>query len=63
MAPMELPESPGAMVFTEPISVIFAIEPWNFPYYQVARVAAPQLAAGNVLVVKHAESVPHCALA
>ncbi len=62
MAPRELPESPGAVVWTEPIGVIFAIEPWNFPYYQVARVAAPQLLAGNVLVVKHAESVPQCAL-
>ncbi len=62
MAPRELPESPGAVVLTEPIGVIFAIEPWNFPYYQVARVAAPQLLAGNVVVVKHAESVPHCAL-
>jgi succinate-semialdehyde dehydrogenase / glutarate-semialdehyde dehydrogenase len=63
MAPKELPESPGAAVLTEPIGVIFGIEPWNFPYYQVARVAAPQLVAGNVLVIKHAESVPHCALA
>ena len=63
MAPRELPESPGASVSTEPIGVIFAIEPWNFPYYQVARVAAPQLVAGNVVVIKHAESVPHCALA
>jgi succinate-semialdehyde dehydrogenase/glutarate-semialdehyde dehydrogenase len=62
-APVELTESPGAVVLTEPIGVIFAIEPWNFPYYQVVRVAAPQLAAGNVLVVKHAESVPQCALA
>jgi succinate-semialdehyde dehydrogenase / glutarate-semialdehyde dehydrogenase len=63
LAPAELPESPGAVVVTEPIGVIFAVEPWNFPYYQVARVAAPQLAAGNVVVVKHAESVPQCALA
>ncbi len=63
LAPTQLPESPGATVITEPIGVIFAIEPWNFPYYQVARVAAPQLAAGNVVMVKHAESVPHCALA
>ena len=63
MAPTELPESPGAVVVTEPIGVIFGIEPWNFPYYQVARVAGPQLAAGNVLVIKHAENVPQCALA
>lgn len=63
MAPTELPESPGAVVVTEPIGVIFGIEPWNFPFYQVARVAGPQLAAGNVLVIKHAENVPQCALA
>jgi succinate-semialdehyde dehydrogenase/glutarate-semialdehyde dehydrogenase len=63
MAPTELPESPGAMLLTEPVGVVFGIEPWNFPYYQVARVAGPQLAAGNVLVIKHAENVPQCALA
>jgi succinate-semialdehyde dehydrogenase/glutarate-semialdehyde dehydrogenase len=51
------------VVETEPIGVILAIEPWNFPYYQLARVAGPQLVAGNVLVVKHAENVPQCALA
>jgi succinate-semialdehyde dehydrogenase/glutarate-semialdehyde dehydrogenase len=63
MAPKELTESPGAVVVTEPIGVIFGIEPWNFPYYQVARVAGPQLVAGNVVVIKHAENVPQCALA
>jgi succinate-semialdehyde dehydrogenase/glutarate-semialdehyde dehydrogenase len=63
LAPKELPESPGAVVETEPIGVILAIEPWNFPYYQLARVAGPQLIAGNVLVVKHAENVPQCAQA
>ena len=63
LAPQELPESPGAVVETEPIGVILAIEPWNFPYYQLARVAGPQLMAGNVVVVKHAENVPQCALA
>ena len=63
LAPRELPESPGAVVETEPIGVILAIEPWNFPYYQLARVAGPQLMAGNVVVVKHAENVPQCALA
>ncbi|MDQ1540775.1 MAG: succinate-semialdehyde dehydrogenase / glutarate-semialdehyde dehydrogenase, partial [Actinomycetota bacterium] len=63
LAARALPESPGAVVETEPIGVILAIEPWNFPYYQLARVAGPQLVAGNVLVVKHAENVPQCALA
>jgi succinate-semialdehyde dehydrogenase/glutarate-semialdehyde dehydrogenase len=51
------------VIVTEPIGVIFGIEPWNFPYYQVARVAGPQLMAGNVVVIKHAENVPRCALA
>jgi succinate-semialdehyde dehydrogenase / glutarate-semialdehyde dehydrogenase len=63
LATQELPESPGAVVETEPIGVILGIEPWNFPYYQLARVAGPQLMAGNVLVIKHAENVPQCALA
>ncbi|WP_208292736.1 aldehyde dehydrogenase family protein [Naumannella halotolerans] len=47
----------------EPLGVIYAIEPWNFPYYQLARVAGPQLAAGNTMIVKHAENVPQAALA
>jgi succinate-semialdehyde dehydrogenase/glutarate-semialdehyde dehydrogenase len=57
------PGVPGAVLETRPIGVILGIEPWNWPYYQVARVAAPQLMAGNVLILKHAESVPQCALA
>jgi succinate-semialdehyde dehydrogenase/glutarate-semialdehyde dehydrogenase len=43
--------------------VIFGVEPWNFPYYQHARVAGPHLMAGNVLMVKHAGCVPQCAIA
>ncbi|MFD9702515.1 NAD-dependent succinate-semialdehyde dehydrogenase [Lentzea sp. NPDC059081] len=63
LAPRPVPESPGSVVYTDPLGVVLAIEPWNFPYYQVARVAAAQLMAGNVVVVKHAESVPRSALA
>lgn len=37
----------------EPLGVLYAIEPWNFPCYQVVRVAAPQLLAGNTIVLKH----------
>ena len=43
--------------------MIFAIEPWNYPYYQVARVIAPNLMAGNTVIVKHDPGVPQCALA
>jgi len=63
LAAESLPGEPGATLVTEPIGVILAIEPWNFPYYQLARVVAPQLVAGNVVMLKHAESVPRCALA
>lgn len=63
LAPKPLPELPNAEVLIEPIGIILGIAPWNFPYYQVARVAGPQLMAGNVLLLKHAENVPQSALA
>lgn len=63
LAPKYLPESPNAKVLIEPIGILLGIAPWNFPYYQVARVAGPQLMAGNVLLLKHAENVPQSALA
>lgn len=49
------------MVEHHPIGVIMAVEPWNFPYYQLMRVLAPNLAAGNPVLAKHASIVPHCA--
>jgi succinate-semialdehyde dehydrogenase/glutarate-semialdehyde dehydrogenase len=52
-----------ASIETAPLGVLFCIEPWNFPYYQLARVAGPNLMAGNTLIVKHASNVPQCALA
>ncbi|WP_336335692.1 aldehyde dehydrogenase family protein [Pseudomonas putida] len=63
LAPRDLPDAPGASVVCEPIGTLLAIEPWNFPYYQLARVAGPQLVAGNVVLMKHAPNVPQCALA
>jgi succinate-semialdehyde dehydrogenase/glutarate-semialdehyde dehydrogenase len=48
---------------SSPIGVVFCVEPWNFPYYQLARVAGPHLMAGNTVIVKHAGCVPQCAIA
>jgi succinate-semialdehyde dehydrogenase/glutarate-semialdehyde dehydrogenase len=64
LAPVKLHPSVGeAHMESSPIGVIFCVEPWNFPYYQLARVAGPHLMAGNVLMVKHAANVPQCAIA
>jgi succinate-semialdehyde dehydrogenase / glutarate-semialdehyde dehydrogenase len=64
LAPEHLkPLSGDADVESAPFGVLFGVEPWNFPYYQLARFAAPNLMAGNVVMVKHAGCVPQCALA
>ena len=64
LAPVKLhPDHGEAHMESSPIGVIFGVEPWNFPYYQLARIAGPHLMAGNTLVVKHAGIVPQCALA
>jgi succinate-semialdehyde dehydrogenase/glutarate-semialdehyde dehydrogenase len=64
LAPVALHPTVGtAYMESSPIGVLFAVEPWNFPYYQLARVAGPHLMVGNVLMVKHAGNVPQCAIA
>lgn len=62
LAPLKLDVEKGnATVLSQSLGVIYCVEPWNFPYYQLARVAAPNLMAGNVVMVKHAPGVPQCA--
>ncbi|AIM37048.1 succinate-semialdehyde dehydrogenase [Sphingobacterium sp. ML3W] len=52
-----------AFIRNSPIGVLLGIQPWNFPFYQIARFAAPNIMIGNTLLIKHASIVPQCALA
>ncbi len=52
-----------AVLVHDPVGVLLAVEPWNFPYYQVARIIAPQLSAGNTMLLKHAGIVPQSSAA
>jgi succinate-semialdehyde dehydrogenase/glutarate-semialdehyde dehydrogenase len=52
-----------AHIECSPIGVLIGIQPWNYPYYQLARFAGPNLMSGNVILLKHAPGVPQCALA
>jgi len=61
--PVGNPAEGKAMLVHDPLGVLLAIEPWNFPYYQIARIIAPQLSAGNTMLLKHASNVPQSAAA
>ncbi len=57
------PEFGKAFIRYSPIGVLLGVEPWNFPFYQVARFAAPNIMIGNTVLVKHASIVPQCGIA
>jgi succinate-semialdehyde dehydrogenase / glutarate-semialdehyde dehydrogenase len=63
-APRTLETDAGdAVLVNEPVGVLLGVEPWNYPLYQVVRIAGPNLVLGNCILLKHAGQCPQCALA
>jgi succinate-semialdehyde dehydrogenase / glutarate-semialdehyde dehydrogenase len=64
LAPKPLQSERGeAHLELSPVGVLLSIQPWNYPYYQLARFVGPHLMSGNVVLLKHAPGVPQCAIA
>lgn len=58
--PLETPIG-SAFLSYEPLGVLLSVQPWNFPFYQITRSAAPNIMAGNTILLKHASNIPQCA--